>query len=121
MTLISDTQTYSYKVGKYIRGKWIEKYPEDLTFEGSIQPLNFKDINSLPTGRQDKGRIKAYSDTPLPIAKEIEEVDENEEVDSGAILKWQGCLWEVTAGDPFQMGLIPHYRYIAEYRGIDND
>ena len=121
MSLISATQTYSYKTGKYIRGKWIETNPEDFTFEGSIQPLNFRDINSLPSGRQDTGRIKAYSFTELPVAKEVEEIDEDEEVDSGAMIKWQGYLWEVTAIDPFQMGLISHYRYIAEYRGVDND
>jgi len=121
MTLISGTQTYKYSLGKYIRGIWTEIHPEQLTFEGSIQPLNLKDINSLNVGREDKGKIKIYSDIKLPIGSEIEDTKEDIEKKSGAIIQWQGSTWEIIAESAYQMGLISHYKYIAELREKINE
>lgn len=118
MTLISGTQTYTYKLGKYINGIWTEGTEETETFNGSIQPLNYKDIRSLEVGRQDVGKIKIYSDIQLPVGSEIEEGDISVEKSSGAIILWQSKWWEVIQEIAYQMNLISHYKYIAEYREI---
>lgn len=114
MTLISGTQTYTYTVGQFINGIWVEDPEEAGTFEGSIQPLNYKDVQSLPVGRQDTGMVKVYSDIPLPVGEEVEDI--NVKRPSGAILDWQGKKWEVKKEKAYQMGLILHYRYEAELR-----
>ncbi|MGD8707091.1 MAG: hypothetical protein PVI88_00220 [Nitrosopumilaceae archaeon] len=117
MTLISGTQMYNYSVGKYVEGEWTESPAEPGTFNGSIQPLNYKELNALQIGREDKGKIKIYSDIELPIGSEIEVGQEEMEKTSGAIITWQGKLWEVIKQVSYQMGIISHYKFIAEYRG----
>jgi hypothetical protein len=116
MTLISATQTYTYRLGKYVKGIWTESDDLPGTFEGSIQPLSYKDIQALPAGREDKGKIKIYSDVQLPIGSEINPGTEDIEKTSGAIIDWQGKTWEIIQELSYQMGLISHYKYIAEIR-----
>ena len=110
VTLISKTQQYSYSTGSYIRGRWEEDPATAGTFEGSIQPLSFKDMQSTAVGREDRGKVKIYTKTQLPVGEEDSNI-------SGAIVEWQGKKWEVIQEIVYAMGILPHNKYIAELRG----
>ena len=80
------------------------------TFVGSVQPITGKDLESLPTGRSDRGVVKVYSDTQLNVSLKATNKP-------GDIIVWQGQRWETVYEMQFQNGLIDHFKYIAEYRG----
>ena len=91
-------------------GDWSPGDTDELFFLGSVQPASGKEIDSLPVGREDTGKVKIYSDRVLPISKQ----GGNE---AGAIVFWKNQKWEVIYELTFQNGLIPHYKYIGEYKG----
>lgn len=109
-TITYEAHTANGSAGSYIGGVWVPGDSEDLTFEGSVQPASGKEINSLPVGREDTGKVKIYSDRVLPVSKESGD-------DAGAIVQWKGQQWMVIYDAGYQNSLIPHYKYIAEYYG----
>ena len=78
------------------------------TFIGSVQPVTGKDIETMPTGKEDRGLIKAYSDTKLNVSIAGEDKP-------GDIIIWQGKEWSCETEQVYQNGLIPHYKYIAQF------
>lgn len=110
MTLFPSTIDYKQVNGSYVNGEWTKTEIEG-TFVGSVQPLTGKELESLPVGREDRGKVKVYSDSPLNACVEGTE-------NSGDIVIWQGKRWEVIFALDYQNNLISHYKYIAEYRGI---
>ena len=78
------------------------------TFIGSVQPVTGKDIEIMETGKEDKGRIKAYSDTKLNVSIAGEDTP-------GDIIIWDGKEWECMSEQAYQNGLINHYKYIAQF------
>lgn len=96
--------------GSYVGGIWTKGTPVASTFQGSCQPVTAKDTEARDIGRKDVGKIKVYSGTALAVG--IEGSD-----NSGDIVQWQGSNWEIIQALPYQNSLIPHYKYIAEYRG----
>ena len=91
-------------------GDWVPGDTGTLFFLGSVQPTNGKEIDSLPVGREDTGKVKIYSDRVLPVSKQGGN-------DAGAIVFWKNQKWEVIYELTFQNDLIPHYKYFGEYRG----
>ena len=91
-------------------GDWVPGDTATLSFLGSVQPASGKEVDSLPVGREDTGKVKIYSDKILPVSK-------NGGKDAGAIVIWKNQKWEVIYELPFQNDLIPHYKYFGEYRG----
>lgn len=77
------------------------------TFVGSVQPTTGKDIETLPSGFEDRGSVKIYSDTELNVSKEGSNTP-------GDIVVWQGQKWRITFEQKFQ-NLIKHYKYIAHF------
>lgn len=102
--------TANETTGQYINGVWVAGDPETLYFYGSVQPAIGKEIDSLPVGREDSGKVKIYSDRILPVSKEAGD-------DTGAIVIWEDQKWEVIFEGKFKNGLIPHHKYIAQYAG----
>ncbi len=108
-TLFSSTIPYKQVTGSWVNGVWTT-VEVDSTFTGSVQPVTGRDLEVLDVGREDVGRIKVYSNTPLNVSGEGTE-------NSGDIVIWQGGRWEVSQAMDFQNDLISHYKYIAEFRG----
>lgn len=115
-TLFPTTITYEFHTdngssGSYnAAGNWVPGETGTETFQGSVQPASGKEIESLPVGREDTGKVKVYSSTPLPVAKEAGD-------EAGAIVYWNNRKWELVYDAGYQNSLIPHYKYIGEYRG----
>lgn len=91
-------------------GDWIPGDTGEFFFRGSVQPTSGKEIDSLPVGRADTGKVKIYSDSVLPVSKQGGK-------EAGAIVFWKNQKWEVIYELTFQNNLIPHYKYIGEYKG----
>lgn len=115
-TLFPKQITYEYHTanataGSYnTAGDWVPGTTGELFFLGSVQPASGKEIDSLPVGREDTGKVKIYSDRVLPVSKQGGD-------EAGAIVFWKNQKWEVIYELTFQNDLIPHYKYIGEYKG----
>ena len=114
MTLLSQKPiTYERMGGGYDDdGVYRPEIPQLLKFKGTVQPMparenkGFKDI---PTGRFDAGRVRVYSDIPLRAGSEGGA--------RGDVVRFNNQRFEVVRDIAHQMGIIPHYKYIAEYIG----
>ena len=111
-TLFPKLITYeSSNTGAYVDGTWIEGTKDLKTFLGSVQPASGKDIESLPTGRRDKGIVKGYAPTPLAVSEESGNT-------SGDVVHYDRRRWELIYEGGYQNGLVPHYKYMAQYLGL---
>lgn len=91
-------------------GVFVPGPPIDLTYMGTCQPDTGKDFVPTEPGRANIGRIKIYVSAPMQVSTEGQPA-------SGDQVIYDGKLWEVVKEMPCQNSLIPHYKYIAEYRG----
>jgi hypothetical protein len=108
MTLFGVTQNYySVTISEY-RGEYTRTETAG-TFVGTIQPLTGKETELLNVGREDLGKVKVYSSTQLNVSTEETE-------NSGDIVVYSGKKWEIIQALDYQNNLIPHYKYIAEYK-----
>lgn len=109
MSTILPRNTINYLIvtNTNVRGR-AKKNKTPATFIGSVQSVTGKDIETVPTGKEDRGRIKAYSDTKLnvPIAGTNK---------SGDIILFDNKEWKCMTEEIYQNGLIPHYKYIAQF------
>jgi len=110
MSLFKYPQTGQTAPGSYVRGVWTEASSTPLSFLGTIQPMSGKEITSLNVGREDTGKVKVYSTTPLNVSIKGSS-------NSGDIVFYQSKKWEVIHELDFQNKLLPHFKYVAEYRG----
>lgn len=90
-------------------GVWVDGSTTELTVTGSVQPMTAREIEALEIGRKDIGKVKAFVNQELIISTEGG-------TSKGDKLVYDGKWYEVIAKDNFNNDLIPHYRYIAEYR-----
>ena len=110
MTMFPKTINYEYhSPGAYVNGIWTPGATQSTTFEGSVQALTAKDMQSLPVGRQDVGMVKIYADIELPMSTEGGN-------DAGAIVLWESKRYEIIQKMDFQNDLIEHYKYIGALR-----
>ena len=93
-----------------VRGVWTLGTPETLTFRGSIQPLSGKDLLVLEPASRDIGKIWIYTGSQLKKRTEAT-------TDVADTLIHDGSRWEVIDDKGYSNGLIPHHKYMAEYRG----
>lgn len=111
MSTLLPRKTINYRQVTFTRVKGVaQKVETPSTFIGSVQPITGKDVELLPAGREDKGDVKVYSDTPLNVGTEGSDK-------SGDVVEWQGKKWEIVQGMDFQ-NLINYYKYRAEFRGL---
>ena len=109
-TLFPKVISFQRSTGDYVAGVWEDSGTTTLTFTGSVQPVSGKDLETVPTGRRDKGIMKIYSSEALQCAVQGSNF-------SGDIVIWAGKRWEVFQELPYQNSLIPHYKYHASYIG----
>ena len=88
-------------------GTWVEDTPsQSISVMMSVQPLRLEEMDALPEGRRTSRAVKIYSgEELLPAEQDIEQ--------NADIITWQGRQWEVLACDPYQMGVISHYKSLA--------
>lgn len=92
--------------GSYVDGTWVEGDPGTLLIKMSVQPLRLDEMDALPEGRRSSRAVKIYSDAELYPAEQA--ASQNAD-----IITWLGKTWEIVGCDPYQMGVIPHYKSLA--------
>lgn len=93
-----------------VRGIWTLGTPETLTFQGSIQPLSGEDLLTLEPASRDIGKVWVYTDSTLKKRTEAADSTADRVIHEGA-------LWEIIDSRAYTNGIIPHRKYLAEYRG----
>lgn len=106
--LFPKTISYLVVTGSRVKGKFVEVETPG-TFTGDVQPVTGRDLDVVQVGRQDIGKIKVYANESLNVSVEGSNTP-------GDMIIWQGGKWEIIAKMANQNDLIPHYKYIAEYR-----
>lgn len=88
-------------------GRWTPGTPEEISILASVQPLNARDYSEIQAdGVRTRRAVKIYTDTELfPARPGIQR-----EAD---ILNWRGARWEIVQCDPYQMGVISHFKAYA--------
>jgi hypothetical protein len=110
MTLFGTSKTYYEVTFELERGKE-KKTRTQKTFIGTIQPITGKELETLNVGRESLGKVKVYSSVALNVSTEDSDK-------SGDIVIYNNQEWELIADIPYQNSLIPHYKYIAEFRKV---
>jgi hypothetical protein len=87
-------------------GNWVDGAETTLTIYMSVQPLRVDEMDALPEGRRNSRAVKIYSDDELLPAEQT--TGQNAD-----FITWQGKQWEVIGCDPYQMGVISHYKSLA--------
>jgi hypothetical protein len=90
-------------------GRYQEGVTNEIIIYGSVQPDTGKDNQAQEVGLEDLGKVKCYMNEPLQVSSEGNNI-------VGDRVIYQNKEWEVLRDLPYQNDLIPHYKYIAEYR-----
>lgn len=110
MSLFLRPQTYYIEgagAGYDTNGDYAAGTLTQAPFLGTIQPLNSKEIESLPEGEKDKGGVKVYSDRRLGVLSQGS-------VGRGAFVLFDGKYYRCLTESKYSSGLIEHYKYIAK-------
>jgi hypothetical protein len=95
--------------GTRVEGKWIPGTYSDITVTMSVQPVIGRELESINIGRQNLGKVKCYTDDELQISEPKKDY-------TGDIVIFQGDWYEIIARQPWQSGLINHFKYFGEFR-----
>lgn len=87
-------------------GNWVEGTQTTLTLAMSVQPLSVEEMDALPEGRRNSKSVKIYSGDELLPADQTSGQNAD-------IVVWIGKNYEVVGCNPYQMGVIPHYKSYA--------
>ncbi len=93
--------------GSYINGDWQEGTRAEIAIQASAQPLNPKEMESLPEGRRDSQAVKIYPDTELFTVRDDTNPD---------LVEYRGEVYEVISVAPHQSGVIDHFKAVAVLR-----
>jgi hypothetical protein len=102
----------SETAGSYVNGEYVPGARTTATIQASVQPVKMgEDVEALPEGRRLSDYLKAYTSTKLKITEEGSNVQPD-------LIVWpeSGWAYEITSQFIHQMGVIPHYKYVAEKR-----
>ena len=80
-----------------------------VPFIGDAQPAN-SDLVSLQIGRMGVGKTRIFSDRKLQVGSNVDPKA------NGDIFVYEGSNYELIQENPFDVGLIPHFEYLAELR-----
>lgn len=102
--------------GKYVNGEWSEGGYIESTIYLSVQSIkNTQEVENLPEGCRIDDYRRLYSDTKLQITNDGGEGDGLQP----ALVEIDGFWYEITHREPWQNGIVPHYKYYAvrKYNG----
>lgn len=98
--------------GGYVAGEYVPGTRSSATIQASVQPVKMgEDVEALPEGRRLSDYCKAYTTTKLNIVEEGSGIQPD-------IIVWPetGWAYEISSMYVHQMGVIPHYKYVATKR-----
>ena len=108
--LFPSTHNYTTRgTGSYVGGKWVEGTETPSTFLGDIQEMSQKEIETLPIGKDNIGKVKIYTDQVFNIAEET--TNQN-----GDLVEYNGENYEIILKNNWDHGLLNHIYYVAELR-----
>lgn len=93
--------------GTYVDGVWVEGSETIVVIQASVQPLSLEDMQSQTEGRRTSDSVKMYTDSDL---KAVEDKGANQQPD---ILVWRGREYEIVSKGVYQMGVVPHFKFIC--------
>lgn len=89
----------------YTNGKAVLGAESDVVLDGSLQPMNSRDVLLLPEGQRTRENLKLYTDTQLfPAEKETGRPADRLTIGSS--------VYEVTGIEMWTLTDIPHYKAI---------
>lgn len=98
-----------YRRGKYTAGRWEKGTPVVFTINGTTQPYNGRDLETLLQGKRVHGVALLISDTQLQVADPI-----TEKCGDGVFVDGTDKPeWEILQAQPWRHELIPHYEYLV--------
>lgn len=112
MSLFGVPHVIETLAGAWVDGRYVTGTPSLSSFVGTVQPMPAREnigYKDTSTGRINAGRVRVYSRTPLRKGLEGES--------RGDVVHYEGGRYEVMKDIAHQNGIIPHYKYIAEYIG----
>lgn len=113
-----------YKEGSIdANGNWIKSTKYSIVqIKASIQPLNNNDVQVLPEGTRVTRVVKIYTSTKLLTTRQAyTDIDGNSVGPQAAdILIYENTAWEIIMCNPFQSGVINHYKCYAQEVTGDN-
>lgn len=102
----------SETAGSYVSGEYVPGTKSSSTIQASIQPVTVgTDMDALPEGRRLSDFCKVYTASNLKITEEAQGIQPD-------LVVWPeaGYAYEIVSKFVHQMGIIPHYKYIAVKR-----
>lgn len=93
--------------GSYVNGKWIQGSSSPFGILASVQPIDSRDLNSLPEGRRASGEgYRLYTDLNVLLKT----VTDSENPD---IVEIYGDDFELFSSQIWGNNIINHNKYIA--------
>lgn len=83
--------------GAYVSGVWVPGATGNIGIQGSIQPASGKDLQLLPEGRRVEAAYAVYTVSQVLL---------------GDRTTIQGEAYEALAVQPWQNGVLPHYKAV---------
>lgn len=90
--------------GSLVDGIYTEAAGTPYTIQASVQPANARDLQTLPEGRRLSKAYRLYSDSSMNSLQTTQNPDRVTLGDGE---------YEVVTKDPWQNGVVPHYKYIV--------
>lgn len=94
--------------GSWQGKKWVDGPIEGLVIQASVQPLKGEDLERLPEARRKLASFSLFTESQLKAA------EENQNNPDIAVI--DGQEYEVERVEPWQNGLINHYKAIVVRR-----
>lgn len=94
----------------YINGEFVDgKYSDSMGYFSVQSIKDTQEIEHLSEGRRIDDFRRLYSDTKLQVSNDGGEGD----MLQPALVKIDGFWYELTHREPWQNGIVPHYKYYA--------
>lgn len=102
---VKTPDTSGYRNGEFVRGQY-----SDSIVHFSVQSIkDTQEIEHLSEGRRIDDYRRLYSDTKLQVTNDNGEGD----MLQPALVKIDDFWYELTHREPWQNGIVPHYKYYA--------
>jgi hypothetical protein len=92
--------------GSFVNGVWVEGTLTPIAFDASVQALRPKEMQMLPEGRIVSQGYRLYTDY------ELKTVDTGVAKNPDRVTLF-GLEFEVFSVEPWQSGIIPHYKAVV--------
>jgi hypothetical protein len=101
-----------YSSGGFVDGEWVEGAASAFTIQASVQPVNGRELETLPEGQRTRRTYKVYTDTLLQVATPESRSDR---------IAYGTKALEVQSVKDYSTHMtgLPHYKVLASEPGSD--